>query len=264
MDVPNVSLLGTPTGLVDLDSLIGGLQPGSLVVIGGRSSMGKTALALTIGKHVAKLPDAIVGNISLEATRDETFQKLLASESSVEPRRLTALFRTEDDWHRLAGALGTLSDCHLLIDDAKGAQVNAEYVRRRAQRLANSAGPAVLILDYLQLVEHEDPEDLRYFLNTLKTIARELNVCVIVTSQLESVPRSDPRPYLNDLRHGEDEAADQVMLLHLPYRFEAVDESEEFAAELYVAKNRFGTEGLVRLAFLPSESRFGNIAVTTP
>lgn len=259
MDVPSIGNAGAPTGFVDLDSLIGGLQPGSLVVIGGRSSMGKTPFALNLGKQIAKLPDAVVGIISLEATKDATFQKLLASESLVEPRRLMAQFVTEDDWHRLAGAFATLTGCRILIDDAKGAHVDVEYVRRRAERLANSAGPAVLILDYLQLVEHEEPEDLRLFLNTLKTIARELNVCVIVTSQIDSVSRSDPRPYLNDLRYGEDEAADQVMMLHLPYKFEDVNESDEFVAELYVAKNRFGPTGLVRLAFLPTQSRFGNL-----
>lgn len=262
MDVISIGKEGTPTGFMDLDSLIGGLQPGSLVVIGGRSSMGKTALALNIGKQVAKLSDAIVGIISLETTKDATFQRLLASESLVEPRRLMAQYLTEGDWTRLAGALGTLTDCQILIDDAKGAQVNAEYVRRRAQRLANSAGPAVLILDYLQLVEHEDSEELRYFLNALKTIAREMSICVIVTSQLErpSVSRSDLRSYLNDFRYGEDEAADQVMILYLPYQFEDVDESEDFVAELCVAKNRFGPTGLVRLAFFPTESRFGNLA----
>jgi replicative DNA helicase len=259
MNVPSIGKAGAPTGFTDLDLLTGGLQPETLVVIGGRSSTGKTALALNIGKQIAKLPGATVGVISLETTKDATFQRLLAAESLVEPRRLMAQFMTEGDWTRVAGAFGSLTDCNLLVDDAKGARVNAEYVVRRAQRLANSPGPALLIVDYLQLVEHDEPDELRYFLNSLKTIARELKICVLVTSQLGRVTRADPRPYLDDFRHGEGEAADQIMMLHLPYRFEDVGESEDFVAELHLAKNRFGHNGLIRLAFLPTESRFGNL-----
>lgn len=275
---------GVDSGFEDLNYMTSGFQPGDLVIVAARPSMGKTALTLTIGQNAA-LKGSTVALFSLEMSKESLVQRMICSEARVDAHRLRTGYLQEDDWSRLAGSVNRLWDCPIYIDDAT--DVSALEMRARCRRLrAEAGGLDMVIVDYLQLMRgsarnsENRNQEISEIARGLKSLARELEVPVIALSQLSrSVERrEDKRPMLSDLREsGSIEAeADLVMFIYRPSyyaRKEAVsaedaDRPETDAtgipdgeeAEIIIAKQRNGPVGTVKLAFLPKYARFENLS----
>ncbi len=259
---------GVPTGFVDLDEMTRGFQPGDLVIIAARPSMGKTSLVLNIAQHVAVQPDLTVGFFSLEMSKESLFIRLLTSEAQIDSHRLMSGAIGQKDYGRISHALETLSSMRLFIDDT--ANVGILEMRAKSRRLQAEHGLNLLVLDYIQLMSargrHENRTlELASISRSLKGLAKELNIPIVVLSQLSRAPeaRADHRPQLSDLRESGalEQDADVVILI---YRDDAYNRDpnnpDAGIAELILAKQRNGPTGIVRLAFLREQTRFANLA----
>ena len=262
-------ITGVPTGFVDLDEMTRGLQPGDLVIVAARPSMGKTSLVLNVAQHVAMQPGHTVGFFSLEMSKESLFLRLLTSEAQIDSHRLMSGAIGQKDYGRLSHALETLSAMRLFIDDT--ASIGVLEMRAKARRLKGEHGLTLLVVDYIQLMSgrgrfENRTLELASISRSLKGLAKELSVPVVVLSQLSRAPeaRSDKRPQLADLRESGalEQDADVVILI---FREEMYKQSNEPAesdgtAELIVAKQRNGPTGMVKLAFLRQQTRFANLA----
>jgi replicative DNA helicase len=261
-------ITGVPTGFVDLDEMTSGLQPGDLIIVAARPSMGKTALVLNVAQHVGTKTDKTVGFFSLEMSKEQLFLRMLTSEAAIDGHRLRTGFIGENDWGRLSHALGTLSEARVFIDDTPG--IGVLEMRAKARRLMLEHALDLVIVDYIQLMQgrgrfENRTLELGAISRGLKGLAKELNVPIIVLSQLSRAPesRSDHRPMLSDLRESGalEQDADVVALLFRPDMYPDVKEEDRGTAELHIAKQRNGPTGLVRLAFLKEYTRFESLAV---
>jgi replicative DNA helicase len=259
---------GVPTGFVDLDEMTRGFQRGDLVIIAARPSMGKTSLVLNIAQHVAVQPDLTVGFFSLEMSKESLFIRLLTSEAQIDSHRLMSGAIGQKDYGRISHALETLSAMRLFIDDT--ANIGVLEMRAKSRRLQAEHGLNLIVVDYIQLMSargrYENRTlELASISRSMKGLAKELNVPIVVLSQLSRAPeaRSDHRPQLSDLRESGalEQDADVVVLI---YRDDAYNREpnnpEAGTAELIVAKQRNGPTGIVRLAFLREQTRFANLA----
>jgi len=259
---------GVPSGFVDLDEMTRGFQPGDLVIIAARPSMGKTSLVLNVAQHVAVQPDFTVGFFSLEMSKEALFIRLLTSEAQIDSHRLMSGAIGQKDYGRISHALETLSAMRLYIDDT--ANIGVLEMRAKARRLQAEHGLHLLVLDYIQLMSargrHENRTlELASISRSLKGLAKELNVPIVILSQLSRAPeaRADHRPQLSDLRESGalEQDADVVILI---YRDDAYNRDpnnpDAGIAELILAKQRNGPTGVVRLAFLREQTRFANLA----
>ena len=259
---------GVPTGFVDLDEMTRGLQPGDLVIIAARPSMGKTSLVLNIAQHVAVQTDYTVGFFSLEMSKESLFIRLLTSEAQIDSHRLMSGHIADRDYSRISHALERLSSMRLFIDDT--ANIGVLEMRAKSRRLQAEHGLSLIVVDYIQLMSargrYENRTlELASISRSLKGLAKELNVPIVVLSQLSRAPesRSDHRPQLSDLRESGalEQDADVVVLI---YRDDAYNRDpnnpDAGTAELIVAKQRNGPTGIVRLAFLREQTRFANLA----
>ena len=209
-----------PSGFTDLDELTAGFQAGDLVIIAARPSVGKTALVLNIAQHVGTKTGRTVGIFSLEMSKEQLFLRMLTSEARIDSHRLRTGFLVESDWGRLSHALGTLSEAKVFIDDTPG--IGVLEMRAKSRRLMAEHGLDLLIVDYIQLMQgrgrfENRTLELAAISRSLKMLAKELNVPVVILSQLSRAPeaRSDHRPMLSDLRESGalEQDADVVMLL---------------------------------------------------
>ena len=262
-------ITGVPSGFVDLDSLTRGFQGGDLIIIAARPSMGKTSLVLNIAQHVALQPEHTVGVFSLEMSKESLFLRLLMSEAQIDGHRLMSGVIGQKDYSRISHALETLSAMRLHIDDT--ASLSVLEMRAKARRLqAEQQGLSLLVVDYIQLMSgrgrfENRTLELAAISRSLKGLAKELNVPVVVLSQLSRAPeaRADHRPQLSDLRESGalEQDADVVLLI---YREDAYNRDPNHpdagTAELIVGKQRNGPTGVVRLAFLREQTRFANLA----
>jgi replicative DNA helicase len=207
-----------------------------------------------------------VGIFSLEMSKEQLFLRMLTSEARIDSHRLRTGFLVESDWGRLSHALGTLSEARIFVDDTPG--MGVLEMRAKARRLMAEHGLDLLVLDYIQLMQgrgrfENRTLELASISRSLKGLAKELNVPILVISQLSRAPeaRSDHRPLLSDLRESGalEQDADVVVLLFRPDQYPDVKPEDENMAELHVAKQRNGPTGVVRLAFLKQETRFGNL-----
>jgi len=259
---------GVPTGFVDLDEMTRGFQGGDLIIIAARPSMGKTSLVLNIAQHVALQPELSVGFFSLEMSKESLFIRLLTSEAQIDSHRLMSGHIGERDYGRISQALERLSGMRLFIDDT--ANVGVLEMRAKSRRLQAEHGLHLLVIDYIQLMSargrYENRTlELASISRSLKGLAKELNVPIVVLSQLSRAPeaRSDHRPQLSDLRESGalEQDADVVILI---YRDDAYNRDpnnpDAGTAELILAKQRNGPTGVVRLAFLREQTRFANLA----
>jgi replicative DNA helicase len=260
-------LTGVATGFVDLDRIVGGLQPGNVIVVAARPSMGKTALALGIAEHAALSQERSVAIFSLEMSGDELIQRLLASTAIVDAGRIRAGRLAPEDWSRIGRAADRLSAARLYIDDSEGVSVGE--MRSKTRRLKSRDGLDLVIVDYIQLMEGTDRrrdenrvQELSTISRGLKMLARDLEVPIICVSQLNRAPdaRTDKRPMLSDLRESGaiEQDADLVLMI---YRDDYYDETSEDRgiAEVNVAKNRHGPTEKVRLTFRGSYAKFDNL-----
>src|SRR6202790_3835695 len=263
---------GVPTGFTDLDEITSGLQPSDLVIVAARPSMGKTSLVLNIAQHVGTKTDMTVGLFSLEMSKEQLFLRLLTAEARIDAHRLRGGFLGERDWGRLSQAIGTLSEASIYIDDSPS--IGVLEMRAKCRRLSAEHGLHMVIIDYIQLMQgrgrfENRTLELASISRSMKGLAKELNVPVVVLSQLSRAPesRSDHRPQLSDLRESGalEQDADVVMFI---YREDLYgDKSQAPAdtqgiAEIIIGKQRNGPTGIVKLAFIREFTRFENLALS--
>ena len=261
-------LTGVATGFADLDRIVGGLQPGNVIVVAARPSMGKTALALGIAEHAALSQGRAVAIFSLEMSGDELIQRLLASTAIVDAGRIRAGRLAPEDWSRIGRAADRLSSARLFIDDSEGVTVGE--MRSKTRRLKSRDGLDLLIVDYIQLMEgsrarrdENRVQELSTISRGLKMLARDLEVPIICVSQLNRAPdaRTDKRPMLSDLRESGaiEQDADLVLMIYRDDYYDDASE-EKGIAEVNVAKNRHGPTEKVKLTFRGSYAKFDNLA----
>ncbi|MEE9230813.1 MAG: replicative DNA helicase [Acidobacteriota bacterium] len=258
-------ITGLATGLERFDELTSGLQRGDLVVLAGRPSMGKTALALNIAQHAAVKNKLKIGIFSLEMTKEQLFLRLLCSQARVDSHRLRTGTLTKTDWTKMTLGFGQLADAEIYIDDSPG--ISILEMRAKARRLKLERGLDLLIVDYLQLVRGRSryenrTQEISEISRSLKGLAKELNLPLIAISQLSRAPETrggDRRPQLSDLRESGaiEQDADVVAFV---YREEVYRPSEENRgrATLIIGKQRNGPIGDVDLVFLKEYTRFEN------
>ena len=261
-------ITGVPTGFADLDEMTRGFQPGDLIIVAARPSMGKTSLVLNIAQHVATQPDLTVGFFSLEMSKESLFLRLLTSEAQIDSHRLMSGAIGQKDYGRISHALETLSAMRLHIDDT--ANIGVLEMRAKARRLKSEHGLHMLAIDYIQLMTgrgrfENRTLELASISRSLKGLAKELSVPIVVLSQLSRAPeaRSDYRPQLSDLRESGalEQDADVVILIYRDDAYNRDPNSPDAGtAELILAKQRNGPTGVVKLAFLREQTRFANLA----
>ncbi len=257
---------GIPTGYLDLDNLTAGFQANELIVLAARPSVGKTAFALNIARHVVVEENLPVLFVSLEQARVELAERLLCCQARVDSHRLRRGHLTTDDMSKIMEAGGILSEAPLFIDDTPGQ--NMLRIAANARRLKKRKDLRLVIIDYLQLIDPDDRRESRQeqvagISRRLKFLARELKVPVVALAQVNrsSEDRQDHRPRLSDLRESGaiEQDADTVMMLHRPDYHEPGQ--QEGLIEVIVAKQRNGPTGDVSLMYVKQYMRFENFAV---
>jgi replicative DNA helicase len=258
-------ITGVPTGFYDLDEMTSGFQPSDLILIAARPSMGKTSFALNIAQNAAirnKIPVAI---FSLEMSKEQLVQRMLCSESNVDSHRLRTGRLQDDDWPRLARAMGPLSEAPIYIDDTPA--ISSIEIRAKARRLKAEKGLGLIIIDYLQLMSGRSnaenrQQEISEVSRSLKALARELSVPVVALSQLSRAPemRADHKPVLSDLRESGSQEQDSDLVAFL-YRddYYNPDSEKKNIAEIIIAKQRNGPTGTVELVWLAKYTKFANI-----
>ncbi|ERN42891.1 replicative DNA helicase [Rubidibacter lacunae KORDI 51-2] len=263
-------LPGIDSGFYDLDAMTSGFQRSDLVVIAGRPSMGKTALALNIARNVAGTHQLPVAVFSLEMSKEQLAQRLLASEARIDSNRLRSGRLAQQDFEPLSAAIARLSEMPIFIDDTANASVM--QMRSLSRRLQAEQGELGLILvDYLQLMEGSGSDnrvqELARITRGLKTLARELKVPVIALSQLSRgvEQRSNKRPMLADLRESGsiEQDADLVIMLYRDSYYHP-DSPDRDIAEAIITKHRNGPTGTIKLLFSPELTQFRNMLAKQP
>jgi len=267
---------GIETGFVELDNMTSGLQPGELVVVASRPSLGKTALALNIAAHAAIKHHKTVGLFSLEMSKESLVIRLLCSEAETDSHKLRSGFsRSREDWNKLTRALGRLGDAPLLIEDTPALSIM--QIRARARRLKMEKGLDLVIVDYLQLVSGQGrfenrTQEVSYISRGLKSIAKELKVPVLALSQLSRAPeqrqRFGQRPQLSDLRESGSIEQDADVVIFIFRERKAAEESEAegevdrrgVEMKLIVGKQRNGPTGDIPVVFMRPYAKFENMA----
>jgi len=261
---------GVATGFTDLDRMTSGFQEGDLVVIAGRPSMGKTALALNIGQHIAlelKMPVAV---FSMEMGASQLAMRLIGSVGHLDQQKVRTGRLTNDDWERLSAALGKLNDAPMHIDETPA--LNALDLRARARRLSRQYGGQLgaIIVDYIQLMQatgegENRATEISEISRSLKALAKELKVPVMALSQLNRSleQRPNKRPVMSDLRESGAIEQDADVILFI-YRDEVYnpETQDKGVAEIIIGKQRNGPIGTVPLAWIGEYTRFENLAQT--
>ena len=259
---------GVPTGFTDLDHMTSGLQEGDLIVIAGRPSMGKTALALNIAEHIALSSKLPVGIFSMEMGAMQLAMRLIGSVGRLDQHKVRTGQLIPDDWERLSEALGRLSEAAIHVDETPA--LNALELRARARRLARQYGGKIgaIVVDYLQLMQaiaegENRATEISEISRSLKALAKELKAPVLALSQLNRSleQRPNKRPIMSDLRESGAIEQDADVILFI-YRDEVYNEDtqDKGIAEIIISKQRNGPIGTVRLAFLGQYTRFENLA----
>jgi len=263
------TLTGISSGYMQLDEMLNGLQPGEMIILAARPSMGKTALALNIAENVALTNGQPVAVFSLEMSKQQLSERLLSSAAGVDGQRMRRNLIGEDEIQRLLEAAGDLSKAPMFIDDAPSLSVLG--LRSKARRLEREQGIRLIVVDYLQLMTSPGSEsrvqEVGEISRGIKALARELMVPILCLSQLNRNPegRESKRPMLSDLRESGsiEQDADVVMMLHREeyyhndekWRMENPDKLG--ASDLIIAKQRNGPTGTVPLQFNHRTTRFG-------
>jgi replicative DNA helicase len=272
MSADGSGITGLPTGFRELDRTTAGLQPSNLIVLAARPSMGKTSLALNVAEHVAVKLRRPVALFSLEMSKAEIAQRMLSSVGQVDQSKLRSGRLANDDWPRVTGAVDTLADAPLFVDDS--GMLNVMEIRAKSRRLAQrSKDLALIVVDYIQLMSSAQTvesrvQEISQISRGLKILARDLNVPVIALSQLSRAveQRQDKRPLLSDLRESGaiEQDADVVLFIYRDAYYRrsegedalAPDDPDFDKSEVIVAKHRNGPTGTVTLRFSATYTRF--------
>ena len=259
------STIGVPSGIIDLDKLTAGFQKGDLVIIAGRPSMGKTALALTIARNAAIENNSGTAIFSLEMSSDQLGQRLLTSEARVDNSHVRRGSLPSGKWKNINIASGKLAQAPLYIDDTPALSILD--LRSRARRLKRERNIEMIIVDYLQLMQgpqnsENRQNEISQITQSLKALAKELDIPVVALSQLSRAveQRTKKEPQLSDLRESGaiEQDADVVIFLYRPSVYDKDDESVKGMAHLIVAKQRNGPTGRVTASFIDTYARFDN------
>ncbi len=257
-------ITGVPTGFLDLDSKLSGLQKSDLILVAARPSMGKSALMMNIVQYSSvreKVPSVV---FSLEMSKEQLSQRLLCAEALIDSHRLRVGDISEDEWVKLARAMGPLAQAPIFIDDTPA--ISITEMRAKCRRLKIEHNLGLVVVDYLQLMQGKGNYDSRQqeisdISRSLKALARELNVPVVALSQLSRAPemRADHRPILSDLRESGaiEQDADVVMFLYRDEYYHP-DTEKKNIGELIIAKQRNGPTGVVELVWLGQYTKFAN------
>ena len=256
------TVTGIPTGFIDLDYKLSGLQRSDLVLIAARPSMGKTAFVL----NIAFRQNLAVAIFSLEMSKEQLVNRLFSLESHVDAQILRTGNLSDTDWEKLIEGAGTIGSSRMIIDDTSG--ITISEMRSKCRKYKLEMGLDLVIIDYLQLMSGSNSrrnesrqQEISEISRSLKGLARELNVPVIALSQLSRAveQRTDKRPMLSDLRESGaiEQDADVCMFIYRDDYYNP-DTEDKNIAEIIIAKQRNGPIGTVRLAWMPQYTRFGN------
>lgn len=262
------TVTGIPTGFIDLDYKLSGLQPSDLILVAARPSMGKTAFVLNIAQYIAFKKEKGVAVFSLEMSKEQLVNRLFSLESQVDAQALRTGNLKDSDWEKLIEGAGIIGRSNLIIDDTPGISVSELRSKCRKYKLEHDI--QIIIIDYLQLMTgrvggraESRQQEISDISRSLKALARELNVPVVALSQLSRAveSRPDKRPMLSDLRESGaiEQDADVVMFI---YRDEYYNKDTEYKrqAEIIIAKQRNGPVGTVNLAWLAEYTKFANLS----
>jgi len=261
-------ITGISTGFKRIDELTSGLQKSDLIIVAGRPSMGKTALALNIADYAAIVNSVPVAVFSLEMSKEQLAFRMLSSEGRVDSQKLRKGWLGETDWPKLTTAAGKLSEAPIFIDDTPA--ISVLEMKAKARRLKAEKGLGLIVLDYLQLMKGRDAsapreQEISEISRSLKALAKELEVPVMALSQLnrQVEARADRRPQLADLRESGAIEQDADVILFI-YRDEVYNKSEDNPergfAEVIIGKQRNGPTGMARIVFQEKYTRFENPA----
>lgn len=257
---------GIPTGYIDFDRISAGLQPSDLIIVAGRPSMGKSALALGIAEYAGvaeKIPTAL---FSLEMSKEQLVQRMLCSHAKVDAHKVRTGYLAASDWPRLTAAAGKLSEAPIFIDDSPA--ISVMELRAKARRLKSHHDIQLIVLDYLQLMRgstfnmESRQQEISEISRCLKALARELNVPILAISQLSRAveARQDHRPQLSDLRESGaiEQDADAVLMIYREDYYDP-DTDRKGLADILIRKHRNGPIGRVELVFKSEQTRFYDI-----
>ncbi len=261
------TVTGIATGFIDLDYRTSGLQPSDLILIAARPSMGKTAFVLNIADYVGVRRQKTCLIFSLEMSKEQLVNRMLAMESNVDSQKLRTGTLTDADWDAVVEGIGTIGNSKLMIDDTPS--ISVMELRSKCRKIKLEYGLDLVMIDYLQLmtgsVKNSDnrQQEISEISRSLKALARELNAPVIALSQLSRAceTRTDHRPMLSDLRESGaiEQDADVVMFLYRDDYYNK-DTDTPNVAEVIIAKQRNGPIGTVNLGWKPELTRFVNMA----
>jgi len=258
--------IGVPTGFIDLDRLLGGMQPSDLLIIAGRPGQGKSGFCISVAKNASQLHKQHVAMFSLEMSNEQLVQRLVAQETGINSQKLRLGEIQDEEWPLFTQAVSALGETHIYLDDTPS--ISPLQLRTKCRRLHMEVGLDLIIIDYLQLMTGDTRMDNRvqevsYISRNLKALARELNVPVLAAAQLSRAveQRSDKHPLLSDLRESGslEQDADIVMFIYRPDQYET-DTLKQNIAEIVVAKHRNGPVGSIELVFRESLAKFENAA----
>ena len=258
-------ITGVPTGFAELDYKTAGLHGSELILIAARPAMGKTAFALNLATNAALRGNVPVAIFSLEMSKDQLVNRILCSESMVDSNKVRTGKLGEDDWIKLAGAIGPLSEAEIYIDDTPG--ISVTEIRTKCRKLSIDKGIGLVVIDYLQLVQGSKragsrEQEIAEISRSLKILAKEINVPVIALSQLSRAveQRPDHRPMLSDLRESGsiEQDADIVMFLYRDDYYNKESEKKDIS-EVIIAKQRGGQTGTVELLWMGQYTKFVNL-----
>ncbi len=261
------SITGISTGYAELDKLLSGLQPSELLILAARPSQGKTALALNLAENIAIRAGEPVAIFSLEMSKESLLQRLIASVAQIDAHKFRTGHLSKEDWRRMTEALGSISSAPLWIDDS--GSISVLEIGAKARRLMKEKGLKLLIVDYLQLITsrgrfNSRQEEVSNISRSLKGLAKELKIPVLVLSQLTRAPEREERgPQLSDLRESGaiEQDADVVMFIYRPnfFKVDAAQEERE-QADILIAKQRNGPTDKVKFVFRSRLTRFEEAA----
>ena len=260
-------ITGVPTGFIDLDYRTAGLHGSEFILIAARPAMGKSAFVLNIAANAALKANVPVAIFSLEMSKEQMVNRMLCSEAMVDSNKVRTGKLEEEDWAKLAEAIGPLSEAEIYIDDTPG--ISITEIRARCRKLKLEKNIGLVIIDYLQLVQGSSKralgsreQEIAEISRSLKILAKELDVPVIALSQLSRAveQRPDHRPMLSDLRESGsiEQDADIVMFLYRDDYYNEDSEKKDIA-EVIIAKQRSGSTGTVDLRWMGSYTKFVNL-----
>ncbi|MBQ2645368.1 replicative DNA helicase [bacterium] len=259
-------LSGVETGFYDFDNLTSGLQPSTLVILAARPAMGKTAFALNIAQHVGLRTDKAVAIFSLEMSKYELMQRMLASEAEVSSERIRTGHLQPQDWEKITTVMTAFSDnSKIFIDDTGGLSVSD--IRAKCRRLAmTNKNLGLVIIDYLQLIQGNNPtnrnQEVSEISRSLKILSKELELPIMALAQLNRATesRTEKKPLLSDLRDSGsiEQDADIVMFIHRPEYYDKDNPDLKGKAQLLIAKNRSGPTPDINLLFQANITKFKN------